>query len=67
MLTYRLPLFLDYLKLHYAQLYQHYLGRLTELFPSSEPTEENLFIANEDDDDPEEDAILLRLWKIFDR
>lgn len=47
LLTYRLPDFLDYLADHYQNLYQLYVGRLTELFPSSQSTD-NLIIAEDD-------------------
>lgn len=66
MLTYRLPLFLDFLQHHYSQLYQHYLGRLTELFPTSEPGQENLCIAPDETSTESEDSFILQLWKNFE-
>jgi hypothetical protein len=62
--TYRLPSFLDYLSDHYYQLYKKYVGRLTELFPSSQPVD-NLVIAEDDSTSEEEDQFLLQLWKKY--
>ena len=51
MLTYRLPQFIDYLNHHYHTLYEHYLGRLMELFPSSQVNEDNLVIVHDETDE----------------
>jgi hypothetical protein len=67
MQMYRLPSFLDFLKLHYTALYQEYSGRLTELFPSSEHTADNLYIADDDEEHPEEDATVRGLWQNFEQ
>lgn len=65
MLAYKLPTFLDFLYLHYQHLYKLYYGRLTELFPSSENTEKNLSIAEDEASTAEEDEKLYRLWEAF--
>ncbi|MER3463515.1 MAG: hypothetical protein C4329_02945 [Chitinophagaceae bacterium] len=64
LLTYRLPDFLDYLADHYQNLYQLYVGRLTELFPSSQSTD-NLIIAEDDRTTQEQDNYVLQLWRRF--
>lgn len=63
--TYRLPDFLDYLANHYQQLYYDYVGRLTELFPSFQATDDNLVIAEDNKTSEEEDQYLLQLWKKY--
>ena len=65
MLTYRLPHFLDYLSSHYANLYNRYLGRLIELFPSSQEDENNLVIIHDAADTTADDDQIMRLWKKF--
>lgn len=65
MLTYRLPLFLDYLSSHYANLYAKYIGRLIELFPSSQDSDDNLVIVHDAADAPAEDEQIMQLWKKF--
>lgn len=62
---YHLPNFMDYLFVHYKKLYRLYAGRLTELFPSSEPNENNLFIIDEDKTSKANNELLLDLWKKF--
>ncbi|HYD20937.1 MAG TPA: hypothetical protein VEB40_05630 [Flavipsychrobacter sp.] len=63
--VYRLPDFLDYLSVHYKQLYQLYAGRLTELFPCSEPTENSLQIQDEEKSPRRSNELLMELWKKF--
>ena len=63
-LTYRLPGFLDYLADHYQRIYQLYVGRLTELFPSSQPAD-NLVIAEDNETTEEQDQYLLQLWRKY--
>ena len=65
MLTYRLPQFIDYLNHHYHTLYEHYLGRLMELFPSSQVNEDNLVIVHDETDEESEDELVMLLWKDF--
>jgi len=65
MLTYRLPQFTDYLALHYHALYKHYLGRLIETFPSFRSSDNNLVIAHNETDQPEEDELIIQLWNDF--
>jgi len=65
MLTYRLPHFMDYLNRHYYRLYEHYLGRLVELFPSFQRSDENLMIVHDASDKPAEDEMIIQLWKDF--
>lgn len=65
MLAYRLPFFLDYLSHHYYNLYTHYVGRLIELFPSSQDDDNNLVIAHENAESTKDDEWLLQLWKKF--
>ena len=66
MLAYRLPLFQDYLSHHYRRLYQHYRGRLIELFPSSQHVDDNLVIVHDAADSPADDELVMKLWKDFD-
>lgn len=65
MLTYRLPHFLDYLSHHYASLYTRYVGRLIELFPSSQDSDNNLVIVHDSEDLPADDDQIMQLWKKF--
>ncbi len=65
MLTYRLPQFIDYLNYHYHALYEQYVGRLIEMFPSFQSGANNLFIVHEDTDNPSEDDLVMKLWKDF--
>ena len=66
MLAYRLPHFLDYLSHHYRRLYGRYVGRLIELFPSSQHVEDNLVIVHDAADSPDDDELVMKLWKEFD-
>jgi len=65
MLAYRLPFFLDYLSSHYYNLYTHYVGRLIELFPSSQDDDNNLVIVHENAEETKDDEWLLQLWTKF--
>lgn len=65
MLTYRLPLFIDYLHHDYRRLYEHYIGRLIELFPSFQSNENNLMIVHDAGDTVADDELVIRLWKEF--
>jgi len=65
MLTYRLPQFIDYLNFNYHSLYERYIGRLVELFPSFSGDDNNLAIVHQDDDNPKDDEMLMKLWKRF--
>ncbi|HZH37998.1 MAG TPA: hypothetical protein VEX65_12010 [Flavisolibacter sp.] len=65
MLAYRLPFFLDYLSHHYYNLYSRYMGRLIELFPSSQQDDNNLVIVHDAADAPAEDEQVLQLWNAF--
>ena len=65
MLTYRLPQFIDYLNYHYHTLYEHYVGRLIELFPSFQANDNNLMIVHDATDNPSDDELVMRLWKDF--
>ena len=65
MLTYRLPQFIDYLNHHYHTLYEHYLGRLMELFPSFQANSNNLVIVHDESDEPAEDELVQKLWTDF--
>lgn len=65
MLTYRLPLFQEYLAHHYRRLYSRYVGRLIELFPSSRKNDENLVIVHDAADTPDDDELVMKLWKEF--
>jgi hypothetical protein len=62
---YRLPNFMDYLYVHYQQLYNLYLGRLTELFPSSSPDDNNLLIIKDETTSEENNEFIMQLWKRF--
>jgi hypothetical protein len=62
---YRLPNFMDYLYDHYKQLYNLYLGRLTELFPSSSPEDNNLLIIKDETTSEENNEFIMQLWKRF--
>jgi hypothetical protein len=66
MLTYRLPLFLDFLSHHYRSLYRRYAGRLVELFPSWQRNADNLVIVHDAADTPDDDERILQLWKEFE-
>jgi hypothetical protein len=66
MVAYRLPHFLDYLSHRYYRLYNRYVGRLIELFPSSRHVDENLVIVHDAADTPDDDELVLKLWKEFD-
>jgi len=61
----KLPRFMDYLYQHYQELYKHYTGRLVELYPSFDNSENNLAIAEDDETNEEEDNFLMKLWKQF--
>ena len=63
--VYRLPDFLDYLSVHYKNLYKLYAGRLTELFPSFEPNENTLQIQDEEKSPKKTNELLMELWKKF--
>lgn len=63
--TYKLPRFLDYLYDHYQKYYQLYVGRLTELFPSDEQSENTLAIAEDNETTESEDEALYHLWVEF--
>ena len=65
MITYKLPRFLDYLLEHYQRFYRLYSGRLTELFPSEESTEDTLSIAEEEGTSESDDEKLFELWREF--
>gem|GEM_PF-2079948 len=65
MLSYRLPQFIEFLSQHYNALYNHYAGRLTELFPSSQANENSLLIVHDATDNPAEDELIIKLWKRF--
>ena len=65
MLTYRLPQFIDYLHHHYSKLYEQYIGRLIELFPSFQSSDENLMIVHDAGDQPADDEKIMQLWKEF--
>ena len=62
---YKLPRFMDYLYLHYQKYYRLYEGRLTELFPSGEATEDTLSIADDEETTESEDNDLYQLWVEF--
>ena len=66
MLAYRLPLFQDYLSHHYRRLYNRYMGRLIELFPSMQHDDTNLVIVHDAADSPDDDELVMKLWKEFD-
>lgn len=63
--SYRLPNFLDYLYIHYNQLYQLYLGHLTELFPSASPDDNTLLITKDETTTEENNELLMQLWRKF--
>lgn len=65
MLTYRLPQFIDYLNFHYHTLYERYVGRLIELFPSFQANDNNLMIVHDPADDIAEDELVMKLWTDF--
>ena len=62
----KLPRFMDYLYQQYHQFYNLYNGRLTELFPCSEATEESLAIAEDHESSQEDDDKIYLLWKKFE-
>jgi hypothetical protein len=63
--TYKLPRFLDFLYEHYQKYYELYSGRLTELFPCDEHTENTLSIAEDAITSESEDEELYHLWVEF--
>ena len=65
MLISHLPQFFDYLADHYNNLHQRYIGRLVELFPSFQKTDNNLFIVHDAADKPAEDDQVMKLWRDF--
>lgn len=62
----KLPRFMEYLYDHYQKFYRLYNGRLIELFPCSEATEDSLAIAEDDGSSKEEDEEIYELWKKFE-
>lgn len=66
MVAYRLPFFLDYLSHRYYRLYNRYVGRLIELFPSSRQNDDNLVIVHDAADTPDDDELVMKLWKEFE-
>ena len=56
---------MDYLFQHYQRFYRLYSGKLTELFPSGEPTEATLSISDDEELDEEDNEKLYVLWKEF--
>jgi hypothetical protein len=63
--TYKLPRFLDYLQTNYRRYYELYVGRLMELFPSDEETENSLYIQDEDKSNRADNEQLYHLWVAF--
>lgn len=63
--TYKLPRFLDYLQANYRRYYNLYVGRLMELFPSDEETENTLFIQDEEKTSRADNEKIYRLWMAF--
>ncbi len=61
----KLPRFMEFLHQHYMKYYSLYNGRLVELFPSSEATEDSLSIAEDDVSSEADDEQLYELWKEF--
>jgi hypothetical protein len=63
--TYKLPRFLDYLYINYRRYYDLYVGRLMELFPSDEETENTLFIQDGEKTSPADNEKIYHLWMAF--
>jgi hypothetical protein len=63
--TYKLPRFLDYLYANYRRYYELYVGRLMELFPSDEHTENTLFIQDEQRTSEADNEKIYHLWVAF--
>lgn len=63
--TYKLPRFLDFLYMHYRRYYDLYVGRLMELFPSDEQTENTLFIQDNEKTSRADNETLYHLWASF--
>lgn len=63
--AYKLPRFMDYLHHYYQRYYKLYSGRLTELFPSGEPTEATLSIAEDEETNESDDEMIYELWREF--
>ncbi|MGZ8545726.1 MAG: hypothetical protein ACXWV0_10540 [Flavisolibacter sp.] len=61
----KLPRFMEFLHQHYMKYYSLYNGRLVELFPSSEATEDSLSISEDKNSTSEEDDKIYELWKEF--
>lgn len=61
----KLPRFMEFLHQHYLKYYSLYNGRLVELFPSSEATEDSLSIAEDNVSSEADDDQLYELWKEF--
>ena len=65
MLTYHLPSFLDYLQQNFPALYNNYVGRLMEVYPSAQTEDNNLFIVREEEETPSSDEKMIELWQEF--
>lgn len=65
LMTYKLPRFLDYLSTNYRRYYELYVGRLMELFPSDEETENTLYIQDEEKTSRADNEELYHLWMTF--
>lgn len=63
--TYKLPRFLDYLYTNYRRYYDLYVGRLMELFPSDEETENTLFIQDDEKTSKADNEEIYHLWMAF--
>ena len=63
--TYKLPRFLAYLYTNYRRYYDLYVGRLMELFPSDEETENTLFIQDEGKTSETDNEKIYHLWMAF--
>ncbi|WP_162944582.1 hypothetical protein [Flavisolibacter nicotianae] len=63
--TYKLPRFLDYLYTNYHRYYELYVGRLMELFPSDEETENTLYIQDEEKTSKADNEEIYHLWMAF--
>ena len=62
----KLPRFMEYLYQPYQKYYSLYNGRLIELFPCSEATEDSLAIADDDQSTYQEDDQIYQLWTTFE-